>query len=315
MVCFTEGRRMANYNFRYLIDKIEAQEFETLPFKHIYIEDFFSKEHFEEIISSAEISSPNAANDKELIDGLVEKGFKPIPFPGCVTDINDYIKWHEQGVQSAPRHTACEGFGMALRLFEFQSKILEDLNKFLASNDFNRAIAEKFGINFDSCKIDSGIQKYLDGYEISPHPDIRNKAATFMVNINPSVHSEESNHHTHYLKFKKSHAYVEEFWKGNEDIDRTWVPWSWTESMKQQKKNNSIVLFSPDDDTLHGVKASYNHLVTQRTQLYGNLWYTRNKFEKNLDWEQLDFSSKVRTHKSNTELKKAATNEVGARNS
>jgi hypothetical protein len=305
---------MFKFDFRYLIEKIEAKDFDVSPFKHIYIEDFFSNEHFDEIISTDEISSPEASNDKELIEGLLEKGFKPIPFPGCVTDINDYIKWHEQGNQNVSHHTACEGFGMALRLFKFQSKILEELNKFLTSNEFNRAIAEKFRINFDGCKIDGGIQKYLDGYEISPHPDIRNKAATFMVNINPSVHSEESNHHTHYLKFKKSHAYVEEFWNGNADIDRCWVPWSWAETIKQQKKNNSIVLFSPDDDTLHGVKASYNHLVTQRTQLYGNLWYTTTKFERNLDWEQLDFSSKVRTSKRNTEIKNVASNDIGARN-
>ena len=44
---------------------------------------------------------------------------------------------------------------------------------------------EKFGIEYQNCNIDGGIQKYLDGYELSPHPDIRLKAATFMVNINP----------------------------------------------------------------------------------------------------------------------------------
>ena len=89
---------MDNYNFRYLIDKIEDTEFETSPFKHIYIEDFFSEENFEEIISSAEISSPNASNDKQLIDGLIKKGFKPIPFPGCVTDIQKYISWHQKSL-------------------------------------------------------------------------------------------------------------------------------------------------------------------------------------------------------------------------
>ena len=223
---------------------------------------------------------------------MLEKGFKPIPFPGCVTDIKKYIDWHERG-KSATHHTACEGFGMALRLYEFQSLILRELNEFLASEDFNRVVAEKFGICFDECVIDGGIQKYLDGYEISPHPDIRKKAATFMVNINPSHESEEKNHHTQYLKFKKRYAYIEEFWAGNEKIDRAWVPWTWAETIKQQKRNNSIVLFAPSNDTLHGVKASYNHFETQRTQLYGNLWYKESKVDKTLDWQQLDFASQI----------------------
>ena len=29
----------------------------------------------------------------------------------------------------------------------------------------------------------------------------------------------------------------------------------------QQVKNNSIVIFSPNNDTLHAVKANYNHLL------------------------------------------------------
>ena len=32
-------------------------------------------------------------------------------------------------------------------------------------------------------------------------------------------------------------------------------------------------MFKPSFDTLHAVKAKYNHLVFQRTQLYGNLWF------------------------------------------
>lgn len=283
---------MGKYNFDYLIDKIKDAAFENIPFKHIYIDDFFSEDHFREIIESSEISSPIAGNDRELIDGLTGKGFKPISFPGCVTDIQKYISWHEGGKKAA-HHSACEGFGMAFRLYEFPSEILKELNDFLASSAFNSAIAEKFEIKFDDCVIDGGIQKYLDGYEISPHPDIRKKAATFMVNINPSEESERLDHHTHYLKLKKPYAYVEEFWVGNQNVDRAWVPWEWAETVKQQSKNNSIVLFSPSDDTLHGVKASYNHMKTQRTQLYGNLWYKTNPASKTLEWEQLDLTNKV----------------------
>jgi hypothetical protein len=281
---------MKKYDFTYVLKKIMDSDFSAQPFKHIYIENLFSEIHFKEIINSTEITCPKAINDKELIDGLIDKGFNPIDFPGSVTDIKKYIDWHENGKKS-DIHSACEGFGMVLRLYNFQSEILRELNEFLKSPSFNKVIAQKFGINFEECIIDGGIQKYLDGYEISPHPDIRKKAATFMVNINPSSESENMNHHTQYLKFKESYTYVKEFWAGNKHIDRAWVPWSWTKSEKQQTKNNSIVLFSPDNDTIHGVKSDYNHLLTQRTQLYGNLWHKTNSTTSNLEWEDLDLCS------------------------
>ena len=276
-----------HYDFSYLTKKILDSDFTSDPFKHIYIEDFFSEDHFNKILNTEEINSPKANNDEELIQGLINKGFYPIEFPGCVTDIKKYINWHENN-KKTEIHSTCEGFGIALRLYKFQSNILNELNEFLASEKFNKAIAKKFGVDFNSCVIDGGIQKYLDGYEISPHPDIRKKAATFMVNINPSPESENMEHHTHYLKFKKSHDYVRHFWSGNKHIDRAWVPWSWTESIKQQTKNNSIVVFSPSDDTIHGVKTNYNHLITQRTQLYGNLWYKTNPTTVKLEWNDLD---------------------------
>jgi len=314
------------YNFNYLIDKIAASEFDGIPFKHIYIENFFSDEHFEEIKNSEEIASPNAINDKELIRGLQDKGFKVIGFPGCITNIKKYIKWHSEK-KNVQHNSSCEGFGMVLRLYKFESPILSALNAFLIGDEFNKAIADKFGITFANCSIDGGIQKYLDGYEISPHPDIRKKAATFMVNINPSDQSESLNHHTHYLKLKPIRKYVQTFWDGNQNVDRTWLPWSWADTVKQQKKNNSIVLFSPLNDTLHGVKADYNHLITQRTQLYGNLWYLENPADKSLKWESLDLQGLVPTtklkHKAiklipssvKTNLKKLLRlNERGSRN-
>lgn len=290
------------YDFNYLIDKIRKTDFSESPFKHVYIEDFFSPEHFAEIKSSNEIASPVASNDNELIDGLMAKGFKPISFPGCVTDVNLYIDWHQNGKQSK-HHSACEGFGMALRLYSFPSPIMAAVNSFLASEAFNRAIAEKFNVDFASCIIDGGIQKYLDGYEISPHPDIRKKAATFMVNINPSDASESLDHHTHYLRLKPSRRYVQTFWEGNVAIDRAWVPWEWAETVKQQPKNNSIVLFSPSNDTLHGVKANYDHLKTQRTQLYGNLWYKEDKTDESIEWEELDLLSDKVQRQQKTGLK------------
>ena len=277
--------------FSYLLEKIYDASFYNDPFKHIYIENFFNDNDFKEIITSDEILTPIASSDTELIEGLKEKGYKVINFAGCITNQSQYIKWHSSKAKTSRIKSSCEGFGMVFRLYDIKSKILTELNKFLKSEDFNRSIAEKFEVDFEGSVVDGGIQKYLDGYEISPHPDIRRKAATFMVNINPSSESENMNHHTHYLKFKKSYDYVERFWSGNEKIDRAWVPWSWTETIKQQTKNNTIVIFSPSNDTMHAVKSDYNHLITQRTQLYGNIWYKNNLTESRLEWEDLDLLS------------------------
>ncbi len=283
---------MSPYDLSYLIRKIEQADFQDAPFRHVYIEDFFSKQHFDEIVQSTEIKSPEASNDEELINGLYASGFQIIDFPGCVTDRKKYIEWHEKGKKS-PHHSACEGFGMVLRLYNFSSPILIKINEFIKGDAFNQAIAQKFGINIDDCSVDGGIQKYLDGYEISPHTDIRRKAATYMVNINPAPNSETMNHHTNYLRFHPSKEYVKQFWLGNPNIDRAWVPWNWAITEKLQNKNNSIVLFAPSDDTLHAVKADYNHLITQRTQLYGNLWYQKMEVLDKPEWESLDLAGAV----------------------
>lgn len=277
--------------FSYLINKIKYADFENIPFKHIYIEDFFSEEDFELIQKCPEICLPEVENDKELIKSLFVNGYKVINFPGCISDPDTYMKWHAHKKKSNKIHSACEGFGLVVRLFEKKSKILEELDQFLLSDEFNASIAKKFDISMKDCKVDGGIQKYLDGYEISPHPDVRKKAATYMVNINPTELSETSDHHTHYLKLKDTKKYISDFWAHNPKYDRDWVPWDWCDTIKQQSKNNSIVIFSPANDTIHAVKANYNHLKTQRTQLYGNIWYLDSDTEP-LKWEQLIIPSK-----------------------
>lgn len=278
---------MENFNFEYLIEKINKTEFSFSPFKHIYIENFFSDEHFDQIVKAKEIRPPQSNDDIDLIDNLCHIGFKVIDFPGCTSDVDKYLEWRRSGKNGSINAT-CEGFGVVLRLQSFSSPIIESINNFFQGDSFNAVCAEKFQINLLECYSEGGIQKYLDGYEISPHSDIRKKATTFMVNINPDPISESLNHHTHYLRFSKPREYVQRFWEENPDVQRAWVPWSWCETVKQQKKNNSIVLFSPSNDTLHGVLADYDHLKTQRTQLYGNLWYREDLTKSFVSNEQLD---------------------------
>lgn len=272
--------------YAYLLEKIRKARVQDVPFAHVQINDFFHEDDFKAITASPEIKLAPQSSDSDLFNALFKSGYKIIEFPGCITDKDVYLNWH-QHKRSDHRYnnTSCEGFGVTLRLLQPKSAAIQKLTEFLNSEEFRTAIAEKFGIPMDEVFYDAGIQKYLDGYEISPHPDIRKKALTYMVNINSDPESEKNEHHTHYLQFKDSHKYVQSYWEGNPDSDRCWVPWSWCDTKKIQNENNSIVIFSPANNTLHGVKARYDHLKYQRTQLYGNFWYNEARTTKHPAWE------------------------------
>jgi len=289
--CITlNGEAMSADRFDYLADKIKNADFSDYPFQHICIENFLSDSDFKEIITSDEINVPSSDSDENLFDNLFDLSYKIVPFAGCIIDQQEYINWHAGKKNSAVYNSACDGVGMALRLEDPKTKILQDIRSFLADELFNQTISEKFGLelNLEEHIIDNGIQKYLDGYEISPHPDIRKKAITFMININPHENSEELEHHAHLLEFEPEREYIKHFWAGNNSIDRCLVPWAWGKIAKSQTKNNSLVLFAPSNDTLHAVKASYDHLKAQRTQLYGNIWYQKDQASRKITWENLD---------------------------
>lgn len=286
-------------NFQYLLDKIYNSTIIESPYPHIYIDNFFNEEDFSEIINSNGVNTKNYQDNDELFNSLFDLGYKIIDFPGCINNVEEYNSWHRSKHSSKKLHSACEGFGMTLRLLDPRSTFLERLKSFIESSDFNLALASKFSIDVDSVYSDNGLQKYLDGYEISPHPDIRRKALTYMININPHSNSEDLDHHTHYLKLKKEYKYIQEFWKSNTQYDRCWVPWDWAETVFIQNKNNSLVMFPPTNQTIHAVKASYNHLSSQRTQLYGNLWFNESPDTKELNWEEMVIPSLGKNNESN----------------
>ena len=273
--------------FEYIIRKIKDAEIQVEPFPHVEIMDFFSEDHFHQIVNSPEIQIQVAASDQEQFEHLFSSGYKVVEFPGCTTDYREYLAWHRDRSVSRKSNSACEGYGVVLRLEESKSQIIHDLREFLVSDELARVVADAFEISMENCKYDAGIQKYMDGYEISPHPDIRRKAATFMVNLNPNPDSEAMDHHTHLMKFRDEWKYVEKFWEFNPSVDRCWVPWDWCETVKQQVANNSMVIFAPSHNSMHAVKANYDHLGHQRTQLYGNLWYNHVDVDTRIRWEDL----------------------------
>tara|TARA_Y200000002_G_scaffold95724_1_gene77367 strand:- start:15278 stop:16240 length:963 start_codon:yes stop_codon:yes gene_type:complete len=272
--------------FEYLLNKIEKSHFLDEPFRMIYIEDFFSESHFQKIISSKEIDLPGSKDDYEMFEHLFNAGYKIISFPGCITDKNKYISSRIKK-KKIKKHSACESSGMALRLYP-KDPFLVKLNNFFKSKDFEETLSKKLALTLDKVNFDIGIQKYLDGYEISPHPDTRAKAGTFMINVNYGADSENLNFHTHYLKFKEDKKYLKVFWEGNPNLDRQWVPWDWCETSFIQNRNNSIVIFAPDNNSLHAVKASYNHLNFSRTQIFGNIWFKNAVTDSTPYWEELE---------------------------
>jgi hypothetical protein len=130
----------------------------------------------------------------------------------------------------------------------------------------------------------------MSGYEISPHPDIRKKCLTYMININTDAAAESLDLHTHLMRFKDPWQKIYDFWDSNPSIDRCWVPWQWCSDTFIHAKNNSIVMFAPNNRSLHAVKLDYDHLDFQRTQIYGNLWYTKGygSITQRPNWRQLE---------------------------
>ena len=271
--------------FDYILEKINNAEFETDPFKFIYIEDFLSQEHFDLITQNDQINFPEFNKIEDMIQHLNNNNYAPVPFPGCTTDVAQYVKWFKTGQGAPPSHAhgLLEGFGIAYRIQEYKNETINKLMQFLNSPIFLDTLKQKFGKKGDM-RVETAIQKYLTGYEISPHPDIRKKCLTYMLNINPDEKAHEYGLSTHFMKFKPEYKHIQEFWKTNQKAERCWVPWDWCETVFEQKANNSITIFAPYDESMHAVKLDYDMLKTQRTQVYGNLWYHKSNTTSNPTW-------------------------------
>ncbi|OMC12899.1 hypothetical protein [Mycobacterium sp. SP-6446] len=259
-------------SFTYLLEKLDAAAICSEPFPHVYLENFLDQHDFEAVVSSPDITLAPAANVDELFSRLEAVSYQPVQFPGCTKSRAEYVAWLETAVKPKGTHAACEGKGMALRCTSPRSEPVRSLDAFFRSPDFRHLLNEKFGITAPT-QLDCGLQKYLNGYEISPHPDIRQKALTWMLNVNPGSNTEANDYHTHYMTFRPEWDFIRRFWRDTTDAETCWVPWQWCETRKRQTANNSIVVFSPRHDTLHAIRARYDHLPAQRTQFYGNLWY------------------------------------------
>jgi len=273
--------------FDYLADRIRDAQFSDEPFRHIVVENFLSDAHFALVTGDPQVALAPASSSRALIHLLVDNGYKLKQFPGCTADVETYLAGNQ--IKPGTRDGEyLEGFGLTFRLYDIRNEAIRRLIGFLNSPAFHLAIQEKYGITRPN-RIETAIQKYLSGYEISPHPDIRSKCATYLLNINTDPRADALPIHTHLLKFKPQKRFIYSFWEENPDADRCWVPWDWCTSQKQITQNNSMVLFEAHNRSLHAIKLTYDHLPFQRTQIYGNLWYTDIEFEKPwIDYRQFD---------------------------
>ena len=282
--------------FSYLLDKIRDAEFSLEPFEHIAISNFFNDDDLAELLELDQIKLRQCEDVGQLIHELHDQKFEPIVFPGSITSEEKYIEFAEKGnfnrrlIQGYGRKVI-EGYGITYRLTEYRSNFLSDLMALFEGEDLNSLVRGRFNIELPT-SYEGGVQKNLRGYEISPHPDTSRKALTWMVNIYTDEDDvSEKEMHTHLCKFKDKYSYVYKVWE-NSDVDPVWVPWSWADTIKKTNLNNSIIIFKPSHKTLHAVRVSEDHLVHQRNQIYGNLWYDKSQKAGGLPWEKLDLFRK-----------------------
>jgi hypothetical protein len=279
----------APHEFDYLLERIANAPFQTEPFQHLYLAAFLSPEHLSQVLSSFQVRVAPASDTLELLAKLKEAGYDPAPFPGCTTDVDKYLEYLRTN-DWADGNGVVEGVGMAMRLSRVADPIIGRLLAFFNGQRFHAALLAKFGIDRPN-RIETSIHKYLTGYEISPHPDIRSKCLTYLLNINTAPEADQLPIHTHLLRLVRRKEFLYSFWDTNPEFDRCWVPWSWCVTERMTSANNSILLFAPHSRSLHAIKLKYDHLQFQRTQVYGNLWYTDVPFAAGhaMSYRQFDF--------------------------
>jgi len=263
--------------FKYLEEKILDAPFLTDPCRHLEINNFFKPEHLDEILSDKQIHFEEVSDVSTLIRKLFEEEYTIQSFPGCCSDAMEYMdrlkkdQWPEEN-----KGNPVSSYGITFRVAIYKSDFLRNLIQYLNGDSFHAALKKKFDIT-EKTEIITAVQKNLSKYEISPHPDVKRKCMTYLLNINKDDGVEEYDVHTHLLKFKKKYEYIYDYWNENSIFDRCWVPWEWCETVKTINKNNTIVIFPPTNRTLHAVKLDYPHTKFQRTQIYGNLMYPDRK--------------------------------------
>lgn len=250
----------------HLVAKLEAAAVDEHPFRHVIIEDFLPDECVEKLLDVARV--PGVRTSLQLWRALRSE-WAVQPFPGCSPSWSRYFL--ERGIGLPWRDERVSGRGLALR-YSGDSSVVKSVRDAMTSDEFTACVKQVMGLR-RPVRADSGLQKYLDGYEIAPHSDPHAKAATILVNLGIDG-VQRPGTGTRLLQLKDERRYVQTFWRYNKNIDPDWVPWSWCEEVREVDMVNSLLIFCPDETTIHAVKCAYDHNAGQRLQLYGDYWFT-----------------------------------------
>ena len=249
--------------FDYIARKIMGAPFEMHPFRHLHLQNLLTPEHLQTLQEFSRV--PHAPNLSQLHGQLIKRGYAVQTFPGCAANFPAYRKQFQKR-SFTPQHTDLEmkRVGLAYRLSD-RHPLVDYFQTVLP-----RVFAEKFQLPVGETTSVAGIQKYLAGYEISPHPDVREKALTYLLNLE----NVGPNGATHLCQFKPKYQTMKTLWQTHPQVNRSWVPWSWCTIAKSISNVNEMVVFAPGNDTLHAVDLGiYPHNQYQRTHLYGNMMY------------------------------------------
>tara|TARA_Y100001938_G_scaffold147675_1_gene229408 strand:- start:695 stop:1663 length:969 start_codon:yes stop_codon:yes gene_type:complete len=299
--------------FSYLAEKILNAPTIKEPFDHIQIDNFLTDDHFEKLIADDCVHFRECKDNDDLMYRLRERRYEIVSFPGCKTDLKEYLYRLENDEWTTKVNLAMPHNGITWRGVGYDiNGIPEYLNPLVSTdNNFMKIIYRKnipidsFGVTFRAAgsetKFVSDLIKYLNGDEfhsamkkrfgLTEKTNILTAIQKNLTRYQISPHPDTTNKAMTYLmNINKTdeaselpmHTHLLKFKKEyeyvydvweNGDHEREWVPWDWCETVKTHTQNNSIIMFSPTSRTLHAVNLDYSHLKFQRTQIYGNLMY------------------------------------------
>jgi len=195
------------------------------------INDFLGESLFQELISHPDINLGPCTDMSELNGSLNVAGWEVQLHPGCIATFAEYRQVREgkalykdaNSYGHASRHQLLSGSGIAYRYQRSESSAIQDRISLFHGGELLKTLYEKFEIHHETT-YDCGLQKYLHGYEIPPHPDIRSKALAFMLNLNTDPQSNLAEYHTHFMRLKSKYHYLYKFWDNHDEIQHCWIP-------------------------------------------------------------------------------------------
>lgn len=171
-----------NPEFDYILQKISNAKILDYPFLHLDIKNFLSDEHLKLILNENQVHFNEVDDHDELKNKLLNNGWAIHNFPGCVNNWKEYTRYLKKS-EKYNSLDPVQRVGITFRLKYYQNEKIRRLVKFMNGASFHSVLRKKFNIIRDTSII-SAIQKNLTGYEISPHPDVRGKCLTYLLNIN-----------------------------------------------------------------------------------------------------------------------------------